>query len=380
MPDHTDWAAYRALFPALKKWAYFAWAATAPLSARAADAMRRQIAGARDEGGGAGTWKEWYETYERVRHATAALTGAAPEEIALLKNTSEGVSTVAFGLDWKAGDNLVLPHGEFPANVYPWLALRERGVELRRIAPDSAGRFTREDVARLMDDRTRLVALSFVSYATGFRADLGTIGKLCRDRGIFLFVDAIQGLGALPFDVRTMAVDAFAADGHKWLCAPEGLALFYVRREHHERLRPLSRGWWSVAQAGRYELEDQPLADSARRYECGTLPTANAYGLRAALELVHEVGIEAISARIRELTGKATQALRSRGFKVLRAEGEGEWSGIVSCETPGGDPKPLAADLEKRGVLVTARGGRLRLAVHAWNDEGDIERLLDALP
>ena len=380
MPDRTDWAAYRALFPALKKWAYFGWAATAPLSSRAAEAMQRQIAGARDEGGGAGAWKGWYETYEHVRREAAALTGAAPDEIALLKNTSEGVSTVAFGLDWKAGDNLVLPRGEFPANVYPWLALRERGVEIRRIAPDAAGRFTTDDVARQVDDRTRLVALSYVSYATGFRADLAAIGKLCRARSVFLFVDAIQGLGALPFDMRTMPVDAFAADGHKWLCAPEGLALFYVRREHHERLRPLSRGWWSVAQAGRYELEEQPLADTARRYECGTLPTANAYGLRAALELLNEVGIAAIAARIRELTAKTTQALRGRGFAIQRAEGEGEWSGIVSCETPGRDPARLAAELEKRGVLVTARSGRLRLAVHAWNDEGDLARLLDALP
>jgi cysteine desulfurase/selenocysteine lyase len=378
MGDEEVWRAGRALFPACAKWAYYAWAATAPLSVRAADAMQRQIAGVRDQGGAG--WKQWYETYERLRVEAAALTGATPAEIALLKNTSEGVSTVAFGLDWRPGDNVIFPRGEFPANVYPWLALRERGVEMRRLEPDAVGRFTPADLERLMDERTRLVALSFVSYATGFRADLAALGALCRARGIFLFVDAIQGLGALPFDVSALPVDAFAADGHKWLCAPEGLALFFVRREWQPRLRPLSCGWWPVKQPGRYDLEEQELAETARRYECGTLPTANAYGLLAALELLREVGIERIAERIRALTGELTRALTARGFKVLRAEGEGEWSGIVSCETPGHDPRQLAAALEERDVMVTARGGRLRFAVHAWNDAEDLERLLKALP
>ena len=372
-----DWPSLRALFPALKEYAYFGWAATSPLSTRAADAMVRHVTETRD--GGAARYREWYQTYEAARQEAATLINASPDQIALLKNTGECLSTIAFGLDWKSGDNLILPRGEFPANTYPWLALRDRGVEVRRIEPDEQGRFTVTDVERLMDDRTRLLSLSWVNYSTGFRADLAAIGNLCRERGIFFSVDAIQGLGVLPLDVAITHVDALSADGHKWLCAPEGLAVFYLRREWFNRVQPVTRGWWSVALPSRFDLEDQPLADTARRYESGTLPTTNCYGLREALRLLNEIGVVQIAARIRTLTGRLVEQLSAKGARIVRAMGENEWSGIVSFAVPDRDPRQLAAELEREKIIVTPRSGRLRVAVHAWNDQHDFERLIAAI-
>lgn len=365
-------------FPALERWAYFGWASVAPLSTRAAGAMRGQIEVVRDQG--VTVYKDWYGAYDGARAAAAALLGAAPGEIALLKNTSEGISTAAFGLDLHAGENVILPRGEFPANAYAWLALRERGVEIRRVETDAEGRYTPADVERLLDARTRAVAVSFVNFATGFRTDLAGLGRLCREQDVFFFVDAIQGLGALSLDVAKMRIDGLAADGHKWLCGPEGQALFYIRREWQNRVCPLARGWWPVRDPGRYDLDDQPLCETARRYECGTLGTAGVYGLRAAVELALEAGISRMEKRIEDLTRTLSGRLQERGYPVLRAEGPEEWSGIVSFETPGHSSAAVAKDLERAGIVVNARGGRLRAAVHAWNNEADVARLVEALP
>lgn len=378
MAAPIDWNVFRAQFPALKNWAYFAWASVAPLSAPAAEAMRRQAEATRDQG--VAVFRDWYTVYDGVREQSRALLGAGVAgEIAMVKNTSEGISTVAFGMDWKAGDNVVVPRGEFPANAYPWLALRELGVEVRRVETDADGRYAPADVERLMDAHTRAVAVSFVNYATGFRTDLAEIGRLCRDRGALFFVDAIQGLGALPLNVESMHIDALAADGHKWLCAPEGLGIFYVRKSWQDRIEPLSRGWWAVEQPARYDLDDQPLCTTARRYECGTLSTCAAYGLHAALELTNAAGVDSIADRGLTLADRLAGGLAAAGCKVHRAGGTTERSGIVSFEKPGADAKALAAALERRKILVNPRGGRLRAAVHAWNDETDIERLVAAL-
>lgn len=363
----------------LREWAYFGWAATAPLSEPVAMAMRRQIDGVLYHGGA--RWKEWYQSYDRARAAGARLVGAhEPGEIALLKNTSEGVSTVAFGLDLKPGDNVILPRGEFPANAYAWRALERKGIEVRRVELSEHGRFGLPEIERLMDARTRVVACSFVNFATGFRADLTGIGALCRSRDVCFFVDAIQGLGVLPLDVEAMQIDALAADGHKWLCGPEGQAIFYVRKAWQERIAPLALGWWSVEQPGRYDRDDQLLCTTARRYECGTLATVAVYGCLAAVDFIAEAGVPAISARIEMLSRQLTDQLRTRGCVVHRAEGPGEWSGIVSFEVPGREARAVAAELETCKVLVNPRGGRLRAAIHAWNDETDLERLVAALP
>lgn len=374
----NEWAAFRNEFPALRDWAYFGWASVAPLSLRSSAAMERQIAGVREHG--ALVYREWYAAYERARHLAAELTGSLATEIALLKNTSEGVSTVAFGLDWKSGDNVLIPGGEFPANFYPWQALAARGVELRTIPVDANGAFAPADAEKLMDARTRVLALSFVNYATGFRADLEALGKLCRARGIFFFVDAIQGLGALPFDARAMNVDAWAADGHKWICGPEGQAMLCVRTEWLERIAPLARGWWCLKEPGQYAAQDQELCRTARRFECGTLNSIGVYGLCGALELLRDAGIERVGERALHLAGRLESGLRARGMRVYRAPFESGQSGIVSFEAPGHDTRRVAEELERRKIFVNPRGGRLRAAVHAWNDETDLARLLEALP
>ncbi|MCZ7648780.1 MAG: aminotransferase class V-fold PLP-dependent enzyme [Planctomycetota bacterium] len=374
----TDWMACRRAFPVLREWAYFGWASVAPLAVPVVEAMQGQLAGMRDRG--ALGYRDWYAAYDRARALAAELLGALPAEIALLKNTSEGLATVAHGLEWKQGDNLVLPAGEFPANAYPWLALAERGVEVRRVPLNSEGGFTPADVEAKMDARTRLLSVSFVNYLTGFRADLKKLGALCEQRGVFFCVDAIQGLGALPLDVRTMRIDALAADGHKWLCGPEGQAILFVRRKWLPHLKPLALGWWGVKNPARYDLDDQELCSTARRYECGTLNTVGVYGLAAALEFIKRAELKFITARLLDLARLLAEGLRAKGMRVDRANAAANQSGIVSFSCPGRPSRELAEALEQERIFVNPRGERLRAAVHAWNDERDIERLVEALP
>jgi len=375
----VDWNHYREQFPALSKRAYFGWAAVAPLSTRVAARMRAQIEGVVQHG--VTEYREWYKTYDSLREEARKLIGATNTgEIALLKNTSEGISTAALGLGLHAGENVLLPCGEFPANAYPWLALTAKGVEVRRVKTDEFGRYTCDDIARQVDAKTRAVAVSFVNFATGFRSDLATIGRFCRERGIFFFVDAIQGLGALPLDVGAMCIDALAADGHKWICGPEGMAIFFVRRAWISKIRPLSLGWWSVDNPSRYDLDDQPLTQDARCYECGTLTTVAASGLLEALQLLNTVTVRELSERIEILTTDLVARLREHGCMVRRAEGPDEWSGILSFDVPGHDAQVIARTLEEAHVIVSPRGGRLRAAVHGWNNVQDSMRLLEELP
>src|SRR5262249_42624144 len=182
---------------------------------------------------------------EEVRRQAAQLLNADPLDVAFIKNTSEGIGIVAEGLRWRAGDNVVTAEDEYPANLYPWMNLAERGVELRRV-PSRDGRILVDDVRAAIDGRTRIVSLSLVEYASGFRHDLIAVGQLCREKGVLFFVDAIQGLGVLPLDVRQAPIDFLAADGHKWLFGPEGAGLFWIRRDLVEQLHPVGVGWNSV--------------------------------------------------------------------------------------------------------------------------------------
>lgn len=361
----------RAQFPVTKEYAYLNTAAVAPLSAKARNAMQRLVRDQTEHG--AAHYEAWFATYEACRAAAARLIGASPDEIALVSNTSAGISTVAAGLRLAAGDNVVVPDGEFPANVYPWMALA--GVEVRRV-PKREGRLLAEEVARLVDRRTRAVSVSFVDWLTGHRADLRSIGEVAHAHGALFVVDAIQGLGALPLDVSECGIDALAADGHKWICGPEGAGILYVRREVRERIAPTRPSWMSVRHPTRFLQYDLAPAPTARRYQDGTPNTCGIYGLRAALDLILEIGIDAIAARVLALASLVRAGARERGLR-LACEAEGsEASGITSLVLE--DAAVYAAALEKRKVIVAAREGRLRVATHHFNDEEDVARLLEA--
>jgi len=362
----------RGLFPVTDRCAYLNCAAVGPLSTPARDAMRRLVDDQwRD---GARHYERWFQAYEACREAGARLLGASPDEVALVANTSTGLSTVAQGLHCGRGDNVVIPDREFPANVYPWLALP--GVEVRRV-PKRDGKLLAEDVAARVDGRTRAVSVSFVDWLTGHRADLAAMAAAAHGQGALLVVDAIQGLGALRLDVVRAGVDALAADGHKWLCGPEGAGLLYVRREARERILPTRPSWLSVRHPTRFLDHDLAPHPSARRYEDGTPNTAGIHGLRAALELLLEAGPAAVEARVLALAASVRAQARARSIPLACDPGPGEDSGIVSLRLD--DASVLAEALDARGVVVSAREGLLRVATHVYNSEEDVARLFQAV-
>src|ERR1044071_5476974 len=239
----------RDLFPVTANIVYMNCAAVGPLSVPAAEAMIAHATDQREYG--ALHWRDWYAEYVRLREAAARLLNAMPQEIAILKNTSEGLSFVAQGIRWRAGDNVVTTDLEFPSNSTPWRSLDRRGVALRGVQ-SRGGAFAPDDVEALIDERTRVVTLSSVAFPHGFAADLEAIGEICARRGVLFCVDAIQSLGVLPMDVRRAKIDFLAADGHKWMCASEGAAIFFVNKEKLEELDVLEHGWMNVDRRGRF--------------------------------------------------------------------------------------------------------------------------------
>src|SRR6185369_11782894 len=219
-----------------------------------------------------------------------------------MRNTSEAISTVANGLAWRAGDNIVTNNVEFPANVYPWMRIAEKHNVTIKKALEHDGRIDADELLALVDERTRVVTLSWVQFASGFRSNIQHIGRFCRERGVLFFVDAIQGLGGLQLDVERDSVDAFAADAHKYLLGPEGIAVMYISERVLEQIEPTVVGWMSVKQEEHsfdYRLD---YREGALRFECGTLNTVGVYGLGAATDLLLEVGPAAIEAYLLDLS------------------------------------------------------------------------------
>jgi cysteine desulfurase/selenocysteine lyase len=369
---------YRPLFPVTEEYAYLNHASIAPYSVPVARAMDDFIARRHQRGWlDAPTWKD---RLEEVRGLVAQLIAAAPEEIAFTSNTSHGLNIVASSIGWQEGDNLIGAETEFPANVYPWLNLQRRGVEVR-LAPARDNRILIEDIAALMDERTRLVALSFVEFATGFRNDLRAIGQLCRERGIYFCVDGIQGLGALDLNVTQSSVDFLAAGGPKWLMGPIGAGFLYCRRALIEKLIPIRVGWWSVVDRDDYFRYDSPLRDDARRFEEGSLNLLGLHGLGASLELLLDVGISRIEERVLGLTDYLIAGLQERGYHIpTPIASPQERSGIVCFNHPHHALDDLEQRLSKANVILSKRGQVIRVSPHFYNDETDIDQLLNALP
>jgi selenocysteine lyase/cysteine desulfurase len=375
----------RDLFPVTRNLVYVNHAALGPLSVRAAEAMEGAVRDQRDFG--ALHWRAWYAEYDRFRESAARLLGGEPGDIAILKNTSEGISFVAEGLRWREGDNVIITDLEFPSNSTPWRRLDRRGVECR-IVRSQAGAWTPADIEARIDDRTRLVSVASVAFHNGFAADLEAVGAICARRGVLFCVDAIQSLGVLPIDVRRANIAFLAADGHKWLCGPEGAAIFYVAGEHRDELEVLESGWTNFDRKGRFLDCPLDLLPSARRFEGGSLPTINLYGARAALDLLLEIGIEAVSTEALRITRLLADGIESlgRGWRLARPGGRLATprpiaSGIVGAFPPGEEPSLLRwhRALEEKGIVCAPREGMLRFSPHFYNDESDVERIVGAL-
>jgi selenocysteine lyase/cysteine desulfurase len=371
-----DWSSFRNEFPVTRRWAYLDHAAVAPLSAPAQRALAEWAADVTENG--AVNWSAWMRRVEEVRRRAADLLGADPLDVAFVKNTSEGVGIVAEGLPWRPGDNIVTAADEYPANLYPWMNLAGRGVEVRMV-PGRDGRIEVDDLRARIDSRTRLVSLSFVEYATGFRNDLDAVGALCRERGILFFLDAIQGLGVLPLDVGRTPVDFLAADGHKWLLGPEGAGLFFARRDRVELLHPVGVGWNSVVGALDFSALDFRLKPHAGRWESGTLNVGGILALGGSLELLLAAGTEAVAARALELTDRLCEAAARAGLRVYSSRRPAERSGIVSLIVPGGDPAALVRRCRAEGVVINHRAGRLRVSPHVYNTTEEIDHLMALL-
>lgn len=367
----------RSYFPVTQRWVYMNHAGVSPLSTRVRDAM----GGLLDDvvWNGATNARTWDRAVQETRRLVAGLIGAEPDEIAFVKNTTEGLSFVANGMDWREGDNAVTVSREFPANVYPWLALRGRGVETRFVE-ERDHRVELDDIAEAMDERTRVVSMSSVEFASGFRNDLDAVGELCAERGVLFVVDGIQSLGALRMDVRCSGVRALSADAHKWLLGPEGCGFFYCSKEALEQLQVHEMGWMSVVNASDYLHYDPTLKTDAGRFECGTRSIVGIYGLKAALELISEVGIGAIEARVLALTDVLCERLESRGYRVLSSRAEKERSGIVVFTGDRRDPRALCRILREQKIITVPRGAGVRVSPHYYNTEDELEEVVAALP
>ncbi len=365
---------YRSQFPVTESSIYMNHAAVSPISQRVHDAM----VGLLDDVQyfGAEHWQRWTETYGEVRRCLAQLINAEPGEIAFTKNTSEGISSFANGLDWRSGDEVVSIEGEFPANFYPWKALEKRGVVLR-LVPAEEGRVSLESILGALNPRTRVVAVSFVQYLSGFRLDLEKLGKACAAHGCLLFVDAIQGLGAFPVDVKRANIAGLGTDGHKWMLGPEGSGLLYVNRQAMEKVTPSEIGWMTVRHWSDFSRRDLSWRDDARRYECGTLNTVGVYGLGAAVNLLLEVGIPSIGERVLDLTDRLRGGLLAQGHSVFGPRAREEASGIVSFVPRQGGAERLLERYLTHRVQVATRGGMVRISPHFYNTEEEIDRVLE---
>jgi cysteine desulfurase/selenocysteine lyase len=373
-PDEL-WRQFRRMMPCAERWAYFDHAAVAPITMPAQAALTNWANEFAEHG--AVNWPQWAAQLEHLRRRAADLLHADVAEIALVHNTTEGINLVAEGYPWQPGDNVVMFDDEFPSNVYPWLNLTSRGVEVRRVAAGERPQLA--ELAKAYDQRTRIVTVSWVGFASGWRHNVDDLVEMAHRRGALVFLDAIQGLGVFPLDVRQTAVDFLAADGHKWLLGPEGAGLFYVRAEHLDRLRPQGLGWNSVVNAQDFSKIELRLKPSAARYEGGTYNMPGLLALGASLEMLADYPPQNLSQRVLDLTDVLCHRLAEVGAVVKSCREHPNASGIVPFDLPGCNLPEVRRHCRERQVVLSHRGGRLRVSPHGYTNDDDIERLIDAL-
>lgn len=361
-------------FPLLPGICYLNHAAVAPWPRRTAETVKRFAEENATQG--AHHYEQWLRVEVALRHQLRTLLNAPhADDIALLKNTSEGLSVVAHGLEWQAGDNIVISNEEFPSNRIVWESLRDHGVTVREA--DLRGDDPEASLLAEIDDRTRLLAVSSVQYASGIRLDLQRLGDFCHQHHILYCIDAIQSLGALPMDVQALHADFVAADGHKWLLGPEGVAVFYCRDSVRERLRLHQYGWHMIERAGDFEQRNWQPARSARRFECGSPNMLGIHALHASLSLLLELGMETVAQRLLDNAAYLLERLGdSERLELLTPTAPHRHAGIVTFRVRNGDPLELWQYLSKRGVVCAQRGGGVRLSPHFYNDKEGLNSVI----
>jgi cysteine desulfurase / selenocysteine lyase len=368
------------LFPITKSRIFMAHAAVTVLPGPVAEAMSTLIQRCSED------FRNFSETLaliQRTRESAARLINASPDEIALLGPTSLGLSLVANGIAWAPGDEVVCYLDDYPANVYPWMNLRDKGVQIRFIEPAQVGELTVEALQRVLTPKTKLVALASCSFLSGFRIDIAAIGQLLRERGILFCLDAIQTLGAFPTTVEY--VDFLSADAHKWLLGPLAIGVVYVRKELFEVCRPTLLGAWNLKAPNFIAQNQIEFVEGAQRYEPGVLNLPGVAGMKAAIDFLHEIGIDKIAQRILSIRSRLVSGLTELGFTTLGENNPSmHQSGIITVAHPTRDIVSEHKRLLENGIVCSPRQDRqgnqyLRFSPHFYNSEDEIDRVLETL-
>ncbi|HEY8635537.1 MAG TPA: aminotransferase class V-fold PLP-dependent enzyme [Candidatus Dormibacteraeota bacterium] len=367
----------RNLMPLSDHYIHFNHASVSPMSRRSTAAIEQVVEAMLNEPYRSGRTQE---EADRVRHLAAQLINGSPDCVAITRSTAHGISLLAQGLDWKSGDNVVGAKWEYPANVYPWMALAPDGVEYRQAAL-VGGRILPDAIFSLVDERTRVVALSHVEFWNGFRVDVEAIGAECRRRGIVFAVDVMQSVGALRVDVGRMPIDFCAAGAGKWLLGPPGIGFCYFAPDLLDRVRPRVVGVMSVAAHDQYFDLDLTFAPSARRFEESVVSLMDTAALGAALELLLEVGPDVIEKRVLDLSARLAGGLDEYGYELIEPwpRTRAESSGIICFRKPGATHIEVLRDLTAAHVVARTHRDFVRLSPHFYNTEEEIDRVLDVL-
>ncbi|MFK0246309.1 aminotransferase class V-fold PLP-dependent enzyme [Amycolatopsis azurea] len=365
----------REQFPAVNRWAYLNHAGICPLPSSSVEALHRQAVEVSLDG--EFTYATHSAAIERARASAATLMGVSSRDVAFVKNTSTGLGFVANGLEWAPGDRVVIPDGEFPSTLYPWLALADRGVVVDRVGGPLTTEAFAEKIAA--GPPPKIVVTSWVQFGHGRRVDLAALSRVCRDAGALFCVDVIQGLGVIPARLEEWGVDFAMADGHKWLLGPQGCGVFYARESCLDLLRPLEPGWNSVVHREEWDNPAYVPDVTARRLEGGMPNVAGIAALGTSIDLLLSAGIEEIWSHVDGLGERVREGLAGIGATVLSDGEAGYRSGIVSVHVDG-MPIPLLAErLKARGIACSARAGGLRISPHGYNTEDEIDRLIVAV-
>ncbi len=366
-------------FPVARDKIFLAHAGVCPLPRRVADA----VAECSRQGTRGDQETFMLHRLDEARKLAAQLLNCQTDEIALVGPTSLGLSLVASGLNFRRGDNILIYHDDYPSNVYPWMALAEKGAQVRLLNTRGLGVIRAIDVMGQVDENTRLVALASCHFISGFRIEFSAIGKYLRERGILFCLDAIQTLGAFPTTVEH--VDFLAADAHKWLLGPCAAGVLYVRRELQEKLNPPIYGWHNVKNPNFIAQEKIEFRSGAVKYEAGTQNLLGLVGLIASMELALEIGVENIAAELLRKRALLVPALLKKGFTVLNADAKPENAGgIVSFFQPGKGLTALHQKLSEAGIVASLRTDRkgqnyIRLSPHFYNTDAELQRVLELL-
>lgn len=365
----------RADFPIVKSGVYVNHAAVGPIPLSVREAMIKRADMHVHQIGTA--WEDSMPTYRQGRKLAAQLVNSRPERIAWIQNTSDGVSKIANGLDWRPGDNVIVPDREFPSNYFAWKQLANQGVELRHIESED-GKTLPKNLLDIIDENTKVVALSQVQYYNGFHCNIEAIGKICHGHGALLVVDGTQSIGAINLDVKKCFVDVLIVSAHKWLLGPLGIGFMALSDRAMARVNVTNIGWLSFSDPFNFAQEKE-LLPHAGRFEPGTENSTGIFGLVARLKSIVECGPDLIEQRIIALTDQLCSGLETKGYQVTSPRGPREKSGIVTFTHPTINGVTLMERLTQDNIAVSLRAGGIRISPHYYNSEEEIDRILKTL-